>query len=132
MPFSALTIAGAFRQSFYEGERAGVRGFASAGLALPLGFSARAEGAWRHDVQAPFNASDSVQLTMDVAAWLRFDHRRLTVEVGRGRRDPFAPLGFAGGISPIDSLRPTEATDFVAAHGSPEPPARAAPSGWYF
>ena len=131
-PFSAFTVAGAIRQSFYEGERAGLRGFVSAGLALPLGFSARAEGAWRHDVQAPFDSSDSVQQTLDVATWLRFDHPKLTLEVGRGRRDPFAPLGFAGGISPVDSLRPTEATDFVAAHGSVQLLPGLRVSGWYY
>jgi hypothetical protein len=131
-PFPAFTVAGAIRQSFYEGQRAGLRGFASAGLILPLGFSARAEGAWRHDVQAPFNASDSVQETVDVAGWVRFEHRRLTLEVGRGRRDPFAPLGFAGGISPVDSLRPTEATDFLAAHGSIEILPGLRVSGWYY
>ncbi|HWC74727.1 MAG TPA: TonB-dependent receptor [Gemmatimonadales bacterium] len=129
---SRFTVAGGIRQSFYEGQRAGLRGFAAAGLILPLGFSARAEGAWQHDVQAPFIAADSVQEATDVAAWIRFDSRRLTLEVGRGRRDPFAPLGFAAGILPIDSLGPTAATNFLAAHGSFEllPGLRFA--GWYY
>ena len=52
--------------------------------------------------------------------------------MGRGRRDPFAPLGFAVGISKVDSLNPTPRTEFVAVHGS----LRIAPgfrlSGWYF
>ena len=99
---------------------------------FPLVPIARAEGAWRHDVQAPFDSSDSVQRTLDVATWLRFDHPKLTLEVGRGRRDPFAPLGFAGGISPVDSLRPTEATDFVAAHGSLQLLPGLRLSGWYY
>ena len=132
MPFSRFTVAGAIRQSFYDGERAGLRGFLSAGLDLPLGFSARVEGAWQHDVQAPFISADSAQQAADVAAWLRFDHRRLTIEVGRGRRDPFAPLGFAEGIGPVDSLRPTPPTEFVAAHGSLEILPGLRLSGWYY
>ncbi len=130
--FSRFTVAGGFRQSFYEGDRAGVRGFASAGLVLPLGFSVRAEGTWQRDVQALFIAADSIQTAVDVGAWIRFDHRRLSIEVGRGRRDPFAPLGFAGGIGPIDSLQPTEATEFVAAHGSVELLPGLRVSGWYY
>jgi hypothetical protein len=129
---SRFTVAGGFRQSFYEGDRAGARGFASAGLILPLGFSARAEGTWQRDVQALFIPADSIQTAVDVAAWIRFDHRRLSIEVGRGRRDPFAPLGFAGGIGPIDSLQPTEATEFVAAHGSVELLPGLRFSGWYY
>jgi hypothetical protein len=132
LPFSWFTVAGQVRQSFYEGQRAGLRGFVSAGLTLPFGFSARAEAAWQHDVQAAFIVSDSVQQVADVAAWLRFDHPRLTVEVGRGRRDPFAPLGFAGGIGPIDSLPPTPATEFLAAHGSLEILHGLRLSGWYY
>ncbi len=132
MPFSALTVAGAIRQSFYDGQRAGLRGFVTAGLALPLGFSARVEGAWQHDVQALFIPADSVQQVADIAAWMRFDHPRLTLEVGRGRRDPFAPLGFAEGIGPVDSLRPTEPTEFVAAHGSLQLLPGLRVSGWYY
>ncbi|MGH9657957.1 MAG: hypothetical protein ACRD96_05395, partial [Bryobacteraceae bacterium] len=133
MPFSWLTFAGAIRRSNYDGERAGLRGFASAGLTLPLGFSARAEAAWQDDIQAPFLVADSVQQqATDVAAWLRFDHPRLSLEVGRGRRDPFAPLGFAGGIGLIDSLGPTPATEFLAAHGSLELLPGLRVSGWYY
>ncbi len=104
MPIHPLTLAATIRQTVYSNHRAGVRAFATAGLTLPLGVSARAEVAWQHDVQAPFVTTDQVQQTLDVAGWVRVENRLLTLEVGRGRRDPFAPLGFAGGIKTVDSL----------------------------
>jgi len=132
MPIRRLTLAGAVRQTFYSGQRSGLRAFATSGLTLPLGLSARAEVAWQRDVQAPLVRTDRVQQTLDVAAWVGIENRLLTFEVGRGRRDPFAPLGFAVGIPTVDSLNPTPLTEFVAAHGS----LRIAPgfrlSGWYF
>ena len=132
MPIPPLTLAGTLRQTVYSNHRAGVRAFATAGLTLPLGVSARAEVAWQHDVQAPFVITNQVQQALDVAGWLRFDSRLLTLEVGRGRRDPFAPLGFAAGIKTVDSLNPTPLTEFVAAHAT----LRIAPglqlAGWYF
>jgi len=45
-----------------------------AGLALPLGFSARAEVAWRKDAQSAFMATRLVTQQVDVAGWLRLDH----------------------------------------------------------
>jgi len=94
--------------------------------------SARAEVAWQDDAQSPLVTTDSLQRTLDVAGWIGLDNRLITLEVGRGRRDPFAPLGFAAGISTVDSLNPTPRTEFVAAHAS----LRIAPgfrlSGWYF
>jgi hypothetical protein len=76
--------------------------------------------------------TDPAQQTTDVAGWVRFDHRRLLVEVGRGRRDPFAPLGFAAGIKTVDSLHATPPTEFVAAHASIRPLPGLELSGWYF
>jgi hypothetical protein len=132
MPFSWLTLAGAIRKSYYDSVGAGLRGFASAGLALPLGFSARAEAAWQHDIQAPFLVTDSVQQATDVAAWLRFDHPRLMLEVGRGRRDPFAPLGFAGGLDPSTRCGRRRQAEFLAAHGSLELVPGLRVSAWYY
>ncbi len=132
MPIRPFTLAGTVRQTAYTGHRSGVRAFGTAGLTLPFGLSARAEVAWDHDVQAPLVITDRVQKTMDAAGWIGLDNRLLTIEVGRGRRDPFAPLGFAAGISKVDSLNPTPRTEFVAAHAT----LRIAPgfrlSGWYF
>ena len=128
-----LTLAGSARHSTYVGDRSGARADMTAGLRLPLGFAVRGEVAWSHDVRAPLDRSDSVrQRTTDVAAWLRWDRRRITVEVGRGRRDPFVPLGFEVGIKPVDHLGATPRTEFIAAHASIQALPGLALSGWYF
>ena len=132
MPLSPITLAGSFRQSFYVGNRYGWRTFGSAGLTLPLGFSARAEVAWQEDAEAPLVTTDAMHRTLDVAGWLRFENRLITVEVGRGRRDPFAPLGFAAGIKTVDSLNPTPLTEFVAAHATLHVAPGFTLSGWFF
>ena len=132
MPLRPFTLAGTVRRTVYTGNRTGVRAFGAAGITLLLGLSARAEVAWQDDAQSPLVTTDQLQRTLDVAGWIGLDNRLITLEVGRGRRDPFAPLGFAAGISTVDSLNPTPRTEFVAAHGS----LRIAPgfrlSGWYF
>ncbi len=132
IPLSGITVAGGIRQSLYTEDRKGAQAYGMAGIALPLGFSARAEATWRKDPQSPFVATTLVTQQVDVAGWLRFDHRLFSLEVGRGRRDPFEPVGFAEGIGTIDSLTPTPATDFIAARGM----VRVAPgltfSGWYY
>ena len=132
IPLKPITLAGTFRQSLYADGRRGVRAYGTAGLTLPFGFSARAEAAWRKDALATLVTTDDLQEPLDVAAWVRFDHRRLTVEVGRGRRDPFAPLGFAAGIKSVDSLNPTPRTEFVAARASVQVVPGLWLSGWYF
>lgn len=131
IPIAPITLAGTVRQTSYADGRSGLRTYGTAGLALPLGFSARAEASWQKDAQAVL-VSDQLQEAMDVAAWVRFHHRLLTVEVGRGRRDPFAPLGFPKGISTVDSLNPTPRTDFVAAHASIRLVPGLVVSGWYY
>jgi TonB-dependent receptor-like protein len=128
-----LTIAGWMRHAKYAGDRAGDRAELSAGIALPLGFSARGDVTWMRDFQAPLLSIDTVrQQATDVAGWLRWEHRLALIEVGKGRRDPFAPLGFAAGIKPVDHLSATPRTEFVAARAS----LRALPglelSAWYF
>jgi hypothetical protein len=132
MPIHPITLSGNVRQSVYSGHRAGVRAFATAGITLPLGFSARAEVAWQHDVQSLFVTTDQVQQAFAMAGWLAFENRRITLEVGRGRRDPFAPLGFAAGIKTVDSLNPTPLTEFVAAHATLHLMPGVQLAGWYF
>jgi len=128
-----LTIAGWVRHAEYADDRAGNRGELSAGVTFPLGLSARAELAWMRDFQAPFLSTDTVrQQTIDVAGWVRWEHRLALIEVGRGRRDAFAPLGFAAGIKPVDHLSPTPLTEFVAARASLRPLPGLELSAWYF
>ncbi len=132
MPLSPITLAGSFRQSFYTANRYGWRAYGTAGLALPLGFSAQAEASWQEDAEAALVTTDAMHRALDVAAWVRFENRLLTVEVGRGRRDPFEPLGFAQGIKSVDSLNPTPLTEFVAAHATLHVVPGLTLSGWYF
>lgn len=132
MPLRVLTLAATARQTSYTGNRTGSRAYLTAGLTLPWGFSARAEAGWQRDVQAALVRTDALQSATDIAGWVRFDHRRLVIEVGRGRRDAFQPLGFAAGIKTVDSLHPTPLTEFVAAHASIRPLPGLELSGWYF
>jgi hypothetical protein len=131
-PIPFLTAAGTVRHSSYSGRRTGDRAYVTAGITLPLGFSARAEGAWQRDVQSVFVTADPLQEASDVAGWVRFDHPRLMVEVGRGRRDAFTPLGFAAGIKTVRSLHSTPVTEFVAGHASLRMLPGFTLSGWYF
>ena len=130
--FVPLTVAGWFRQSLYADGRQGVRSYGTAGLRLPLRFTARAEATWQKDVQSSLVTTDDLQETLDMAGWVGFDHPRLSFEVGRGRRDPFAPLGFGGGIITIDSLHPSPLTEFLAVRGSVRVISGLWLSGWYF
>jgi TonB-dependent receptor-like protein len=132
MPVPPLTLASAVRQTVYRGHRAGLRVLGTAGLTLPFGFSARAEIAWQHDAQTALVTADQPQRAMDVAGWVGFESRFLSLEVGRGRRDPFTPLGFAAGISTVDSLNPTPQTDFLAVHGTLHIAPGFQLAGWYF
>ena len=128
-----VTLSGWARHATYAGNRTGYRAFVAGGVALPLRLSARAEFAQSRDVRAPLDVTDTrYQKTIDVAAWLRWDHPRLMLEVGRGRRDPFVPLGFEAGIKPVDHLGPTPRTEFIAAHATVRPLAGLSLTGWYF
>jgi hypothetical protein len=130
---SGVTLAAAVRHATYAGNRSGDRAHLTAGVRLPLGFSARGELAWMKDVQAPLLITDTIrQQATDVAGWLRWDHPRVVIEVGRGRRDPFTPLRFAAGIKTVDHLGQTPRTDFIAAHASVRPLPGVELSGWYF
>jgi hypothetical protein len=133
MPVHRLTLGGWARHATYTGDRSGDRAQITAGVTLPAGLGVRGDLAWSRDVRAPLDRTDTVrQRTTDVAAWLRWERAGIMVELGRGRRDPFTPLGFEAGIKPVDHLGPTPRTDFVAVHGS----VRLLPgfqlAAWYF
>ena len=133
MPVHRRTLAGWARHATYAGDRSGDRAHFTAGVTLPMGFGARGELAWSRDVRAPLDRTDSVrQQATDVAAWLRWEHPRIVVEVGRGWRDAFTPLGFAAGIKPVDHLGPTPRTEFIAGHASVRPVPGLELGGWYF
>jgi len=128
-----LTLSASARHSNYVQGRSGNRAELAAGLALPLGFGVRGEVAWRHDLRAPLDRTDTVaQTATDVAAWVRWEIPRISVEVGRGWRDPFTSLGFEAGIKPVDHLGPTPGTEFLAVHATIKPLAGVSLSGWYF
>jgi hypothetical protein len=131
--FSRLTVAGTATHTRYPGGVAGERAHLTAGVTLPLGFSVRTDIAWRRDVIAPLIPTLGEQTAGEQAGWARFDHRLLSVEVGRGRRDAFAPItDFASGIKPVGRLSPTPFTEFIAAHATIRPVAGLTLSGWYF
>jgi hypothetical protein len=133
MPMRRVTLAGSARHATYAGDRSGDRMHLTGGIALPMGVGVRGEFAWSRDVRAPLDRSDTLrQEVTDLAGWLRWDHRRVTIEVGRGRRDAFAPLGFEAGIKPVDHLSRTPATAFLAAHASIRPLPGLELGGWYF
>jgi hypothetical protein len=132
IPLAPLTFAASIRQSSYTFGRQGAQAYGTAGLALPLGFSARGEATWRKDPQDALMPTRLVTQQVDYAGWVRFDHRRLSIEVGRGRRDPFEPFGFAEGIKSVRSLNPTPLTDFIAARASIQVVPGVQLSGWYF
>jgi hypothetical protein len=133
MPVRRVTLAGSARHSTYSGDRSGDRMQITGGVALPMGFGVRGELAWSRDVRAPLDRTDTLrQEATDLAGWLRWDHPRIMIEVGRGHRDAFTPLGFEAGIKPVDHLSRTPATAFIAAHASIRPLPGLELAGWYF
>lgn len=126
-----LDVAVNARRSSYTEDRTGTRLAASAGLRLPLGFSARAEGVRGEVVSAPRFAQDSVQQTTDWLAALRWDMRWATIEVARRERDAFQANGFPAGLRPLALLGPTPPTTVLEVHGTLRPLPGLELSGWY-
>lgn len=129
-PLPFLTLSADGRRSYYGSKGHGNRAHVAAGLALPLGFSARAELSRVEDFQAPLVA-DTFQWATDYGAYVRWDRRRITLEAGQLRRDPFKPLGFAAGIAPVASLGPLPRSTYVSAYVAVRPLAGVELSGWY-
>lgn len=130
-PVSFLTLAADGRRSYYRDAGHGNRAHVSAGLTLPLGFSVRAEAARVEDYRAS-RVTDSFQWATDYAAYLRWDRRRITLEAGQLRRDPFAPLGFAAGIAPVVELGARPRSTYLSVYAAVRPLAGVELSGWYF
>jgi len=132
IPLRPLTLAADARRARYSNSRNGERLHLAAGLALPLGLTARGDVAWAHDLQAPALPSDTAQRTTDISGALRWDRHRITVEVGLARRDSFVPLGHPAGLRPLGGLGPTQATRYLTVHAAFEPLPGVHFSGWYF
>jgi hypothetical protein len=130
-PLPLLTLSADGRRSYYGSNGHGNRGHVAAGLTLPLGVSLRAEASRVEDYQAAL-VPDTFQWANDVGAYVRWDRRRVTLEAGQVRRDPFKPLGFAAGIAPIASLGPLPRSTYVSAYLAVRPLSGVELSGWYF
>jgi hypothetical protein len=130
LPFLTLSVDG--RRSYYRNHAHGNRAHASAGLALPLGFSVRGEVTRVEDFRSPLIEPDTFQWATDYGAYLRWERTPVALEVGQVRRDPFQPLGFAAGIGPVASLGVLPRSTYVTTAVSLHPLPGVYLSGWYF
>lgn len=130
-PLRFLTLSADGRRSYYGSQGHGNRAHVAASLGLPLGLSVRGEAARVEDYQAPLVA-DTFQWASDFGAYLRWDRRRVSLEAGEVRRDPFAPLGFAAGIAPVASLAPLPRSTYRSIYAAVRPISGVEFSGWYF
>ncbi len=131
-PVRLVTIAADARHATYRGSRSGDRAHLAAGLELPFGFSAHGDVAWARDLQAPALDDDSTQRTTDLYGAVRWERRWVTAELGGARRDPFAPLGFPGGLKPIGTFSASPSANYVTMSASVRPLPGLQLSGWYF
>jgi hypothetical protein len=131
-PLRFLTLAAEGRRSYYGEKGHGNRAHVSGGVTLPLGFSVRGEASVLQDFQAPVVEADSFQEATDYAGYLRWDLRRVTLEAGEVRRDPYQPLGFASGIRPVVSLGKTPKSTYASLFVALRPVSGVEFSGWYF
>jgi hypothetical protein len=130
-PIPLITVSADAGRLRYPDRGAGHYARAAAGLALPLGLSARGDVAWRRALQAPALEADTLITTQDVAAAVRWDHRLATIELAGGRRDPFNPHGAPAGLATIGGLGATPATQFASVHATLRLVGWLALSGWY-
>jgi hypothetical protein len=131
-PVRLLTLSVDGRRSYYGSKGHGNRAHAAASLTLPFGVSVRGEVTRVEDFQAPLVLADSFRRATDMGAYVRWDRRRVTLEAGQVRRDPFQPLGFAAGIAPVASLGPLPRSTYVSAFVAVRPLSGVELSGWYF
>jgi hypothetical protein len=131
-PLPVLTLAGDARRAIYDRDRTGSRAHLAAGLGLPAGLSLHGDVAWARDLQAPVDSADRIQRTVDGSAAVRWDRSWITLELGGGSRDPFAPIGHPAGLASLDSLAPTQHTRYVTAHASLRLLPGLELAGWYF
>lgn len=131
-PLPFLTLSADGRRSYYRDHAHGNRAHATAGLILPLGFSLRAEASRVEDFRSPLVRPDTFQWATDAGAYLRWDGKVVTLEVGEVRRDPFQPLGFAAGIAPVATLAALPRSRYLSTSIALHPLPGVYLSGWYF
>ncbi len=131
-PLSFITLAADGRRSYYGDKGHGNRLHVAGSLQLPLGFSVRGEASRVEDFDAPIDPADSFQVASDYAAYLRWDTKKITLEAGELRRDPFRPQGFAAGILPVASLGALPQSTYLSVFVGLRPLSGVQLSGWYF
>jgi hypothetical protein len=132
-PLEFLTVSADLRHAKYSFDRTGNRAHATAGLKLPLGFSAHGDIAWTSDLAASILPSDTVQTGTDLYGALRFEHSWGAFEVGGARRSGFTPPpGFLDGLSTIQELGPTPPTNYLSVQALLRPLPGLELSAWYF
>jgi hypothetical protein len=131
-PLPWLTFSGDARYARYSLDRTGKRAHVAAGVLLPAGFSIHGDAAWARDLQAPLDAADTPQRTLDASGAVRWDRSWITLEIGGANRDPFAPIGRPAGLLTVDSLSPTQRTRYFTTHAGIRLLPGLTLSGWYF
>lgn len=131
-PLSFVTFSADARRSYYGDKGHGNRVHVAGSLALPLGFSVRGEATRLEDFNVPIDPADSFQTANDYAAYLRWDTKRITLEAGQVRRDPYRPVVFAAGIRPVAFLGATPQSTYLSVLVGLRPLSGVQLSGWYF
>lgn len=131
-PVGLATFSAEGRRSRYDAGRHGRRARLLGGLDLPLGLSLRGEAAWSDDFEAPLLVTAARQETFDVSGAVRWERRWITLDVGGGRRDAFAPAAAPAGLMPIAAQALTPRTDYVRVGGALRPVPWFSLAGWYF
>ena len=131
-PFPLLTVSADARRAYYGNRGHGNRAHASAALQLPLGLSLRGEVSRIEDFQAPFVQIDSFQRATDLAGYVQWDRRPITVQAGTVVTDSFRPRGFYGSIKPVASLGAVPHSRYVSLYVSLRPVPSLQISGWYY
>jgi hypothetical protein len=131
-PLSFVTLSADVRRSYYGAKGHGNRVHVAGSLALPLGFSVRGEASRVEDFNVPIDPADSFQTANDYAAYLRWDTKKITLEAGQVRRDPYRPVGFAAGIRPVAFLGATPQSTYLSVFVGLRPLSGVQLSGWYF
>ncbi|HTH63856.1 MAG TPA: TonB-dependent receptor [Gemmatimonadales bacterium] len=131
-PLSFVTLSADARRSYYGAKGHGNRAHVAGSLALPLGFSVRGEASRVEDFNVPIDPADSFQMANDYAAYLRWDTKKITLEAGQVRRDPYRPVGFAAGIRPVAFLGATPQSTYLSVFVGLRPLSGVQVSGWYF